>query len=693
MRLTLRTLLAYLDDILSPEDAEDLRHKIEESEFASGLVSRIRDVTRRLRLGAPKLEGRGIGLDPNTVAEYLDNTLPPERVPDFEKVCLESDVHLAEVASCHQILTLVLGEPAEVDAASRQRMYGLIALPEQTEVEAADVSGDGAKTAEQGAPQAAPAARRREKPEIPDYLRDDRSRRGWWLLVAASLLVVAGVGIAIVVSTRGTTTVATAPAPQEPGEPAGDPAAAPQATGTEPTATPEPAIDASLPPEPVVPSESVPIPRDPAEEPPAAEQEPPEPDFVPPVVDMPDTMRLPDEVPPADFADEDDAAPIEADRSAVEVGRYVSESEVLLRLDPETGQWRRVMADEAVAAGDRLIVLPGYRAQIELRIGADVQVLGDTRIEVLEVGPDGVPGMALHHGRMVIMPVSKDGAKVRLRLASREGVLSFPDASPIIAASVQPYRNPGTDPETTAPRQIVDLLVAKGSVGWDDAAGGATQTFTAPLRRRLQGALEDQPIDSEVDLPQWVFAPETSHLEQRAAGELHLAISPEKSVRVSLEEQAASPRREVQSLAVRGLASLGEFGPLVASLSDPSQSAAADEHARILRQALARGPEVAQRVRAAIEKHHAGDPAALYRLLWGYTPQQLADGDAAQLVLYLDHKDVAFRVLAFWNLRDITGLGGLYYRPHDGANERQRSVARWQQKLRDGEIVKASSAR
>ena len=125
MRLTLRTLLAYLDDILDPQDAELLQKKIEDSEFATSLVHQIRGSVRRLRLDAPALDAQGIGGDLNSVAEYLDNVLPPEQVPSLEKACLDNEVNLGEVASSHQILTLVLGQPADINDQMRQRAYAI----------------------------------------------------------------------------------------------------------------------------------------------------------------------------------------------------------------------------------------------------------------------------------------------------------------------------------------------------------------------------------------------------------------------------------------------------------------------------------------------------------------------------------------------------------------------------------------
>jgi hypothetical protein len=125
MRLTLRSLLAYLDDMLDPAQAKEIGDKITESEYASTLAERIREVMRRRRLSAPDLADKDPNININLISEYLDNTLSPEEVAKIERVCLESDLHLAEVAACHQILTMILGEPVNIESSTRERMYSL----------------------------------------------------------------------------------------------------------------------------------------------------------------------------------------------------------------------------------------------------------------------------------------------------------------------------------------------------------------------------------------------------------------------------------------------------------------------------------------------------------------------------------------------------------------------------------------
>ncbi len=217
MRLTLRTMLAYLDDVLDPSEAQQIGKKIEEVETAANLVHRIRDAVQRPGLPAPKLGGRAV--DPNTVAEYLDNTLAADRVVDFEKICLvdDADVYLAEVASCHQALAAILGDPAEVDPRSRVRMYKLLAeydaRLEQAAEQAESAAGNGAKNGSV-APAAASAAvgeadqpagaspppaptsddpaenapQPRKKPEVPQYLREPGIASRLWRIAAIVML-------------------------------------------------------------------------------------------------------------------------------------------------------------------------------------------------------------------------------------------------------------------------------------------------------------------------------------------------------------------------------------------------------------------------------------------------------------------------------------------------------------------------
>ncbi|HTQ40662.1 MAG TPA: hypothetical protein VMJ32_16690 [Pirellulales bacterium] len=188
MRLTLRTMLAYLDGILEPADRDEIARKIDESEFARQLVQRLRDCAGNPQLAAPKVSAKNTGLDPNLVAEYLDNTLAGERVPEFEKACLESDIYLAEVAACHQILTMVLAQPADIDLEMKQLMYGVIhqAAQQASKSSVADRAAD-----ERGPalPDDIWVKPQRRKPEIPDYLREGPKRFRWKPVVAAALLL------------------------------------------------------------------------------------------------------------------------------------------------------------------------------------------------------------------------------------------------------------------------------------------------------------------------------------------------------------------------------------------------------------------------------------------------------------------------------------------------------------------------
>ena len=125
MRLTLRTLIAWLDDTLTPAEVKAIGHQVSESPFAKELIERIHRVTRQRRLTVPPDSGGPDATDANTIASYLDNQLGDDAVNDLEKKCLTSDVHLAEVASVHQILSMI-GHKAKVPADAKNRMYRLV---------------------------------------------------------------------------------------------------------------------------------------------------------------------------------------------------------------------------------------------------------------------------------------------------------------------------------------------------------------------------------------------------------------------------------------------------------------------------------------------------------------------------------------------------------------------------------------
>lgn len=181
LRLTLRTLLAWLDDTLPPDEVRQMGHQVAESPVAKELVDRIQHVTRRRRLTVPPSTGSD-AVDPNIVSAYLDNELGAEQVAEYEKRCLNSEVHLAEAASCHQILSMI-GQKAKVPPEARHRMYRLVR---------------GRESVGRDVPRAFIPPREPAPFEMPRWGNEESARPSpWsrWLLPTAALLMVVLMGV------------------------------------------------------------------------------------------------------------------------------------------------------------------------------------------------------------------------------------------------------------------------------------------------------------------------------------------------------------------------------------------------------------------------------------------------------------------------------------------------------------------
>lgn len=527
MRLTLRTLLAYLDDILEPAHAREIGEKINESGYASSLVEHIREVMRKRRLGAPDASGPGIGLDPNSVAEYLDNTLTPEEVADIERICLESDLHLAEVAACHQILTIVLGEPVDVPERTRERMYvlGTSRRPETPEDDRSN--GDGRQAVPSVTGSMPPDRRNGKQQEfegVPEYLKPRPTWRRlgpvlagavilavWLLMISSNPSLIRPDGNADISSAGELADASGAATPDSPDgivngilneaqEPSGDaeenqvnaserPNGSLLATregtpsvrdlnGFDPPPPPDapedtqPAVAETESAEeagPTVPSsESVAAPMlNPA---PSTVARPAEPTTVAAVSPARPVAPDPAEVVPAEVVVED-AAPGDAPQTlnvkpAPEM-LYVSRDGVFLMKSPDG--WRIMPRRSVVRTGDSLAAPEPFPTLLDVAsIGLTIEVLGGTALEVVGASDEADLILRLKQGRMTFQNRGAqdpdDPAAVGILIGSEMFHLAFTADHSVCGIEMVPTEPNGFEQPPAEDQFVGNLFVERGAI-------------------------------------------------------------------------------------------------------------------------------------------------------------------------------------------------------------------------------------
>ncbi|MEE3369590.1 MAG: hypothetical protein VX346_09640 [Planctomycetota bacterium] len=717
MRLTLRTMLAYLDDILEPVDAEELGKKIESSEFANNLVHHIRGCTQHLRLGAPEIDGKGLALDSNTVAEYLDNTLSQERVPDFEKVCLESDIHLAEVAACHQILTLVLGEPADVSPAIRNRTYQLAtALNRETEANSqqpTEANGN-VPPLDDGEPvtneSSVTSTSTDLSSDVPEIWQERSGIRLWPLAVTLAVaFLVAGAAIAIWSGWTGSPARQrqTAAAPQTatetpPGKSDAPPAAtevqAQQQSEAPDTSSDTADVSTENSVEPVVDSipETTPS-TDPALATPENDSNT---NGSPPVAATESPLDTSPEEPAVEVTPTDDSSAPEPDTESapvdaaadesVDVGRYVSDKQVLARLEGEI--YKRLSPEGILYSDDHLLVLPAFRPRILVGSGILISLLGPTEITLGTPTPSGVSRATVHFGRLQLSRGGTPSNIVLLTLGNQSGQVTLQDPQSQLSIQVRRYLPPGINPEENEPKLVIQLQSIRGNSQWSIPQPDG-EPLTLDIPEGMQYVFVDQNA-GELGPASAQHASPRQLLDEDAAEFLSEMINnaerdDELPISISLREQLHHRRIEVRALAARCLAALDQFDAVLDALTEPEFKSFWENHILALQHAITRGPETSKRLRGEWErKRDETEAAQRYRLLWGYNPEQLQTNGAQQLVGYLEHPSMDVRVLSSQILQQITGrTKGYHAYRSPQVSKAQASINSWKRDLQQGRIT------
>jgi hypothetical protein len=269
-------------------------------------------------------------------------------------------------------------------------------------------------------------------------------------------------------------------------------------------------------------------------------------------------------------------------------------------------------------------------------------------------------------------------------MGGRRGTATFADAASEMGIDVRRYLPPGANPENDLPINVVRLYTAAGRVEWLEEGADSPIPIDSGQVRLMVG--QESSTLAVNNPPAWMQSDSVRDVNQLASTTLETLVPVDRSVSLSLNEGSTHRKSEVRSLAARCLAHLEAYEPLVKELNDDRQrsywSAEFDE----LRAAITRNPASAAAIRETLQRFFANDAAILYRLLWGYSPAQLQEGSAAELVDFLKHESLNVRVFAIENLRRITNKT-LLYGPETSDAWRKPRVQAWEERLKQGAIM------
>jgi hypothetical protein len=639
MRLTLRTLLAWLDDTLKPTEVREIGQHVAGSPFAQELSERIHRVTRQRRLSVPSRSGPE-GTDPNQVAAYLDNDLDPEAVAEFEKKCLTSDVNLAEVASVHQILSL-LGQKVKVPAEARTRMYQLVKGRETVHTKRQESTEP---------PEPEPVT----KP-IQPWVLPETSPRPWFERfgpVAACLVLIA-------LATWSAWRSLTAKSPEILlVAPAAGRGASDESIASTDQLGQDPMLAAQ--------SEASAHGEMPAH---------PQPDGVGGPEPNPDEVSGTKGAKVADSKTKEPTLLREVPPGAAGLADPLDG--ILLRYNPDEREWVRLTGPTPLSRADRLLCLAPSRALIAIG-KLQLSLLGETEIRLLTQSSDKVPAIELLQGRALLRQAPTGSLKVVF--SERTATLELsPEDSLALARSGQRLEG---QLAPQAPALEIYCTQGEPSVTVDQKHESMSPSSVVTVDST--GKLKRTTLDS---LPSWSTETEPSAAELQLRAQFVKMFHPGRPVLAEIVAASEDEHAEIKQLSISALEALGDLSLLMPMLSRNDDRITRLSALAAIRDYIGRGPDDAKRALAQLVQEFGEETGSLLgKMLVGFTPEEAAKPETYQRLVALlapEQESIGLRELALDTLKRLTGRGDLGYNPD---HPEGKGLNTWKELQRKGEL-------
>lgn len=712
MRLTLRTLLAYLDDVLDPADTKIIGQKIQESPMAQLLVSRIREVMRRRRLKSPEVSGPEMGMDPNIVSQYLDNTLPGERYADVERVLLASDEMLAETAACHQILTVVLGDPIEVSAANRERFYALGPVEASAQLAVPADPATSRKTPADGIPTRNGATAGRggvirssdindeRITTVPDYLKPAPWSQRMLPSAIVALLVIVCVallfpGIKGAFQQANTEMQRKVDRAKQSSNKDDQPDAPANETDSVNVAAASHQDENDVPPKPSGPALAANLPGvDPNPPKDEADDSLPKPAAE---ADAPANALVP--VGPGKIAGPV-APPVTPAAPVVESPiNYISKDGVVVRYDAVQRQWFTIPHQSIVNPDDLIANLEPFDGIFDFqKINVRSTLVGEAVVKILAPREVGLPGFGIGRGRVLLQSSRQDEtAPGAIAIAIGEDVwkLEMRSGETICALEVTPRVPSQYQKLNDYHWYQATLYVVSGSAQWTNREGKSIEIgdhMALHIIPERAAIVRSNPM-SVPSVPDWCETVKRKLIPlRRYQAVFEKSFEVERPVGESMKALVQGTKNaKIAELGTRALSATDNYAALVEILAECPFEEARFAARDGLRQWLPMNPDHGKWLKEELELHYpAPDVDAVYRMLWGFSREDVKDSKATswQFTNWMRSPRIEIRELSdFW----VESLRGrpTEYKASAVPNQRETQVRKLEEMIeRDNGLVR-----